>query len=81
VGVCCAQWLPEILYFLPGAPIALVEAGIGREEDWVISSKEGSQVAECLGACFVRSWRNRPKSALIDLANIALQGQKRYIRR
>jgi hypothetical protein len=60
--------------------MALVEMGAGREEDWVISSEEGSQVAEGLGASFVKCWRFTPTSAFIALANIAFvaQARKRY---
>jgi hypothetical protein len=72
-----AQWLPEIRHFLPGTPIALVEVGMWREEDCCISSEEGSQVAKCLGASFVRWSLDRPTSAFTELAKFAFIAQER----
>jgi Ras family len=69
-----AQWLPEIRHFLSSTPaIALVEVDEGG--DRVIPSEEGSQVAEQLGALFVRCSRKSSKSVVVTLVRAAFEHQ------
>lgn len=68
----CAQWLPEIRYFLPRTtPIVLVEVSSGRNE--VISSEEGSLVAKQLRASFVKRLQGGPGAAVLALARAAFK--------
>jgi hypothetical protein len=54
----------------------LVEVGSGKEEDWVISSEEGIQVAKGLGASFVRWRREEPMLTVTRLAKVAFKHKR-----